>query len=259
MSSRVVQFGGRLLIAIALIALPAASIRLAAKQKDKEPPAISGMWKLNVAASTNPNGPAPSAPAPSRRGGGGGAGGFGGGGDTGAGGGGGGGGDTGGGGGADAGGGGGGGRGGGGGGGLGGNSSTAGSDMGADENKRLQDALKGFRQAPDMMAFKADAGTIIIAWDPDPAKGKTWKHTTDDKKATVATPWGPMEAKVKWDGQTLHRELVMNNAGGFKVVEEYKLSADGKQLTETLKTTSVMSPSPKIQQVDIKRVYDRQQ
>jgi hypothetical protein len=257
MDSRVVQVGGRLLIATALIALPAASIRVVAKQKDKEPPAISGMWKLNVAASTNPNGPAPSSAAPTRRGGGGGGGGVGGGGDTGAAGGGGGGGDTGGGGG-DA-GGGGGGRGGGGGGGLGGNSSTAGSDMGADENNRLQKTLAGFRQAPDMMAFKADAGTIVIAWDPDPAKGKTWKHTTDDKKATVPTPWGPMEAKVKWDGQTLHRELVMNNAGGFKVVEEYKLSADGKQLTETLKTTSVMSPTPKIQQVDIKRVYDRQQ
>ncbi len=138
-------------------------------------------------------------------------------------------------------------------------SARAGSDMGAEENQRLQAALAGFRHAPEMMAFKADPGSIIIAWDPDPAKGKTWKHTTDDKKATVPTPWGPMEAKVKWDGQTLHRELVMNSAGGFKVVEEYKLSADGNQLIETLKTTSVMSPTPKIQQVDIKRVYDRQQ
>jgi hypothetical protein len=253
MDSRVVQVGGRLLIAVALIALPAASIRVVAKQKDKEPPAISGMWKLNAAASTNPNGPAPSA-APTRRGGGGGGGG--GGGDTGAGGGGGGSDTGGGGGGGDA---GGGGRGTGGGGGLGGNSSTAGSDMGADENNRLQKALAGFRQAPDMMAFKADAGTIVIAWDPDPAKGKTWKHTTDDKKATVPTPWGQMEAKVKWNGDTLHREMVMHNAGDFKVVEEYKLSPDGKQLIVTLKTTSVMSPTPKIQQVEIKRVYDRAQ
>jgi len=256
MSSRVVQFVGRLLIAMALVVLPAASSRIAARQKDV--PAIAGQWKLNVDASTNPNGPAPSA-APARRGGGGGggAGGFGGGGggDTGAGGGGGGGGDMGGGGGDS--GGGGGGR--GGGGGLGGNASTAGSDMGAEENARLQRALAGFRQAPPMMAFKTDPGTIIIAWDPDPSKGKMWKHTTDDKKATVPTPWGPMETKVKWDGQKLHRELVMNNAGGFKVVEEYQLSADGKQLIETLKTSSVMTPTPRIQQVENKRVYDRQQ
>ena len=254
MSSRVVQFGGRLLMVMALVALPAASIRIVAKQK--EAPAISGQWKLNVAASTNPNGPAPTQASARRGGGGGDAGGIGGGGgDTGGGGGGG---DMGGGGGADA--GGGGSRGGGGGGGGGGGASArAGSDMGAEENQRLQAALAGFRHAPEMMAFKADPGSIIIAWDPDPAKGKTWKHTTDDKKATVPTPWGPMEAKVKWDGQTLHRELVMNSAGGFKVVEEYKLSADGNQLIETLKTTSVMSPTPKIQQVDIKRVYDRQQ
>jgi hypothetical protein len=252
MSSRVVQFGGRLLMVMALVALPAASIRIVAKQK--EAPAISGQWKLNVAVSTNPNGPAPTQASARRGGGGGDAGGIGGGGgDTGGGGGGG---DMGGGG-ADA--GGGGSRGGGGGGGGGGASARAGSDMGAEENQRLQAALAGFRHAPEMMAFKADPGSIIIAWDPDPAKGKTWKHTTDDKKATVPTPWGPMEAKVKWDGQTLHRELVMNSAGGFKVVEEYKLSADGNQLIETLKTTSVMSPTPKIQQVDIKRVYDRQQ
>jgi hypothetical protein len=51
----------------------------------------------------------------------------------------------------------------------------------------------------------------------------------------------------------------MHNAGDFKVVGEYKLSPDGKQLTMTIKTTSVMSPTPKIQQVEIKRVYDRVQ
>ena len=100
---------------------------------------------------------------------------------------------------------------------------------------------------------------MLIAFDTDPSKGKFWKHTTDDKKATMPTPWGPMEAKVKWDGQTLHREMVMHNAGDFKVVEEYKLTPDGKQLTVTLKTTAVMSPTPRIQQVEIKRVYDRAQ
>ena len=131
--------------------------------------------------------------------------------------------------------------------------------MSPQENQRLQMTLAGFRQAPPMMAFQSTPGNVAIAWDPDATKGKMWKHTTDDKKATVPTPWGPMEAKVKWDGQTLHREMVMHNAGEFKVVEEYKLSPDGKQLTMTIKTTSVMSPTPKIQQVDIKRVYDRVQ
>ncbi len=241
MTSRLMQYGGRLLIAAGLIGLPLAPVRVVAKQKDVT--AMSGTWKLNVEASTNPNGPAPAATPSTRRGGGGGD--VGGGGGGGAAGGGGGGGDEGG--------------GGGGGGALGGGVQQAGSSMSPQENQKLQATLAGFRQAPPLLGINVEPGNVIIGFDPDPAKGKIWKHTTDDKKATVPTPWGPMEAKVKWNGQTLHREMVMNNAGGFKVVEEYKLSPDGKQLIETLKTTSVMSPTPKIQQVDIKRVYDKQQ
>lgn len=256
MKSRLVGYGGRLLIAATLVALPVASGQLVAKQK--ELPNMTGTWKLNAEASTNPNGPAPVAANASSRRGGGGGGGAAGGGDIGGGGGaagaggGGGGGDTGG-------GGGGGDTGGRGGGGGNSASATAGSEMGPEENQRLQAALVGFRQAPPMLGLQVAPGNVLIAFDPDPTKGRAWKHTTDDKKTNVATPWGPMEAKVKWDGQTLHREMVMHNAGDFKVTEDYKLSADGKQLTVTLKTTSTMSPKPRIQQVDIKRVYDRAQ
>ena len=57
MISRLVQYGGRILIVMALVALPVTSTRVVAKQK--ELPNISGTWKLNVEASTNPNGPAP--------------------------------------------------------------------------------------------------------------------------------------------------------------------------------------------------------
>ncbi len=250
MISRLVQYGGRILIVLALVGLPLSATRVVAKQK--ETPNINGTWKLNVEASTNPNGPAVTASAGRPRGAGGGDAGGGGGGAAGAGGGGGGG-DTG------SGGGGGGGDtgGGGGGGGGGGAAATAGSNMSPQENQRLQVTLAGFRQAPPMLGVQSTPGNVLIAFDTDPSKGKFWKHTTDDKKATVPTPWGPMEAKVKWDGQTLHREMVMHNAGDFKVVEEYKLSPDGKQLIVTLKTTAVMSPTPKIQQVEIKRVYDR--
>ena len=217
MISRLVQYGGRILMVLALVGLPLSAMRVVAKQK--ETPNISGTWKLNVEASTNPNGPAPAQASTGRARGGGDAGGGGGaagggGGDTG-GGGGGGGGDT----------------GGGGGGAASGMAATAGSNMSPQENQRLQVTLAGFRQAPPTMGLQATPGNVLIAFDPDPSKGKAWKHTTDDKKATVPTPWGPMEAKVKWDGQTLHREMVMHNAGDFKVVEDYKLSPDGKQLT----------------------------
>jgi hypothetical protein len=250
MISRLVQYGARVLIVLALVGLPLTATRVVAKQK--ELPNITGTWKLNVEASTNPNGPAAAAPAGRPRGGGGGGDFGGGGGGAGAGGGGGGGGDTGG-------GGGGGGESGGGGGGGGSRSVPTGAVMDPVENQRLQMTLAGFRQAPPMLGVQSTPGNVLIAFDPDPSKGKAWKHTTDDKKANVVTPWGQMEAKVKWNGDTLHREMVMHNAGDLKVVEEYKLSPDGKQLIVTLKTTAVMSPTPKIQQVDIKRVYDRVQ
>jgi hypothetical protein len=235
MISRLVQYGGRILIVLALVGLPLSATRIVAKQKDT--PNISGTWKLNVEASTNPNGPAAAAASLGRTRGGGGGG------------------DTGGGGGGGAAGGGGGDE--GGGGGM--RAAPAGAVIDPVENQRLQTTLAGFRQAPPMLGMQSTPGNVLIAFDPDPTKGKAWKHTTDDKKATVPTPWGQMEAKVKWNGDTLHREMVMHNAGDFKVVEEYKLSPDGKQLIVTLKTTSVMSPTPKIQQVEIKRVYDRAQ
>ncbi len=245
MTSRLMQYGGRTLIVAALVGLPTASMRVVAEQK--EVLGMNGTWKLNADASTNPNGP-PAPQGAARRGGGSGGAAGGGGGDT----------TGGGGGGGDTGGGGGGGGDTGGGGGASRAAATTSANMDPVENQRLQATLAGFRQAPPVIGLQASPGTVIIGFDPDPAKGKLWKHTTDDKKTTVPTPWGPMDAKVKWDGQTLHREMVMNNAGGFKVVEDYKLSPDGKQLIVTLKTTSVMSPTPKIQQVDIKRVYDKQ-
>ena len=57
MISRLVQYGGRILMVLALVGLPLSAMRVVAKQK--ETPNISGTWKLNVEASTNPNGPAP--------------------------------------------------------------------------------------------------------------------------------------------------------------------------------------------------------
>jgi len=165
MISRLVQYGGRILIVLALVGLPLSATRVVAKQKDT--PNITGTWKLNVEASTNPNGPAATAaPAGRPRGGGGdaggggaaGAGGGGGGGDTGGGGGGGGGGDA----------------GGGGGGGGGGKAATADSNMSKEENQRLQVTLAGFRQAPLMMGLQSTPGNVLIAFDPDPSKGKAW-------------------------------------------------------------------------------------
>jgi hypothetical protein len=55
-----------MLAVFALMYVASAPVTVAAGQGDV--PAISGVWKLNVEASTNPNGPPPRPPAPGQRG-----------------------------------------------------------------------------------------------------------------------------------------------------------------------------------------------
>jgi hypothetical protein len=78
-------------------------------------------------------------------------------------------------------------------------------------------------------------------------------HKTDNKSQDVVTPGGPGAFKVKWDKTKLVREI--ETPDSLKIVEEYVLSPDGKQLFVTLKASSRMQrvPDPKI-----RRVYDRQ-
>jgi hypothetical protein len=205
-------------------------------QAQKEVPAISGVWKLNVAASTNPNGPAPPAPSGGRRGSG----------------------DAGGGGGDQGGGGGGAGGGGGGGGDEGGGASTRaraaeGGELGAEELRRFNAMKALFFKAPPMMGIQATETDFKMILDPE--KNVGFQHKTDGKKQAVNTPAGPADFKVKWDGAKVRREAETKDS--FHVVEEYTLSPDGKQLFVTVKADSRMVRA--VQLGDIKRVYDRQQ
>lgn len=187
---------------------------------------LSGVWKLNAAASTNPDGPPPAARGGSRRSGGGG----GGGGST-SGGGGGGGGDE------------------GGGGAPAGQSATT---LTPAEQKHYE-ALKAMVfKAPPMMALEATPTDFKMLLDPATKFG--YAHKADNKKQSVVTPAGPADFKVKWDGKKMRREFETNDA--FKCVEEYSLSADGSQLIVTVKADSGMVRN--VQTVEIKRVYDRQ-
>ncbi len=235
MQDRLTRFGGRWLVIVALLVLPLTGARLAARQKAV--PAISGTWKLNVEASTNPNGPQPKPPPDNGPGGRAGAGGGGG----------------------DAGGGSGGGGGGGGGrddGGGGGGASVgnAGGSLGREELQRFNAMKAMFMHAPEMMGIQATASEVKLGLG-DPTKGKPvmYAHATDNKKEEVATPSGPAEIKVKWDGNKLKREI--ETPDSLHVVEEYSLSKDGKQLLVTVKADSQMVRH--VQDGDIKRVYDR--
>jgi hypothetical protein len=196
------------------------STSLAAAQKDV--PALSGVWKLNVDASTNPNGPGGAGGRSSRAGGAGtgsdglpslgrgvqGGGGF--------------------------------------------SGPPPGGDLGAEELARFN-AMKAYVfKAPEMMGLQATTTEFKMLLDP--AKNFGYAHKTDNKKASIATPAGAADAKVKWDGVKLRRELETKES--LHVIEEYALSADGNQLIVTVKADSQMVRN--VQSVEIKRVYDRQ-
>jgi hypothetical protein len=195
-------------------------------QAPKEVPNLSGVWKLNVAASTNPDGPAPAAPARGARGGGGDAGG---GGDQGSGGG-----DEGGGGGSRV-------------------RSAEGGELGADEMRRFNASKALFFKAPPMMGIQSTATDFKIILDPE--KNAGYQHKLDGKKQTLPTPAGPADFKAKWDGMKLRREAETKES--LHVVEDYSLSSDGRQLIVTVKADSRMVRA--VQTGDIKRIYDRQQ
>jgi hypothetical protein len=192
---------GALVAGLALLGAAIVHETAAARQGDV--PAMSGVWKLNAEASTNPNGPAPRQAARGQRGG--------------------------------------------------GDGEDVGGNLGKEEMARFTNMKKMFFSAPPMMGIQATATDFKMLLDPEKKLG--YAHKTDNKKQTVATPAGPADFKVRWDGQKLRREV--DTPDTLHVIEEYSLSSDGKQLIVTVKADSRMVFN--VQNGDIKRVYDRQQ
>jgi hypothetical protein len=174
-----------------------------AKAAGQDVSAMSGVWKLNVEASTNPNGTPQKPPARGQRGG--------------------------------------------------GDGDDAGGNLGKEEMTRFNTMKKMFWEAPPMMGIQATATDFKMLLDP--VKKLGYAHKTDNKKQTVATPNGPADFKVRWEGPKLKREV--DTPDTLHVLEEYSLSADGKQLIVTVKAESRMVFN--VQNGDIRRVYDRQQ
>ena len=75
----------------------------------------------------------------------------------------------------------------------------------------------------------------------------------NSKTPLVNPQIGKVEIKIKIDAKGMTREI--STQDDLKVVETYTLSADGKQLAVTVKTSQ---PVMKIEDAKIKRVYDRQ-
>ena len=210
----------KLSLVAAVLALAIAAVAAPAIVAQSDVPEISGVWKLNVEASTNPNGPPAAARGGKPRGGGGGGGSAGG----------------------------------GGGGGEGGGPANGqeASTLSPQEQQRFN-AIKALAfKAPEMMALQATPTDFKMLLDPATKQG--FAHKTDNKKQTLDTPGGATDFKVRWDGKKLRREYETKDS--FKCVEEYALSADGQQLIVTVKADSGMVRN--VQVGDIKRVYDRQ-
>lgn len=189
--------------AAAVLALMGAAIAPLAAARQGDVLALSGVWKLNAEASTNPNGPPPRPAARGQRGG--------------------------------------------------GDGEDAGGNLGKEEMARFNNMKKMFFTAPPMMGIQATATDFKMLLDPEKKLG--YAHKTDNQKQTVATPAGPADFKVRWDGSKLRREV--DTPDTLHVIEEYSLSPDGKQLIVTVKADSRMVFN--VQNGDIRRVYDRQQ
>lgn len=190
------------------------AVSLSAQQS----PAVAGTWKLDEAASTNPNGAAAAAAAnaPRRGGGGGGVGGK----DFDA---------T--------------------GGASRGQNATS-SELSAEEKGRINRMLGLMNKAAATLEVVFEGPEVTIKQDGTGFK----KQTYDGKKTTLKNAAvGEIDIKVKVDNKGMTREI--STQEDLKVVETYALSADGKQLTVTVKESH---PVMKIEDPKIKRVYNRQ-
>lgn len=194
----------------------------------RQAPAVAGTWKLDEAASTNPNGPATAAAAaPAGRRGGGDSGGAtpppvrGGRGDN-----------------FDA-----------TGGAAKGQNATA-SELSPEERQRIKAMLTFVNKAAGVLEIIADGKDVQIKQD-----GAGFpKQTSDGKKSSLKNPQiGEVDIKVKIDNKGMTREI--STQEDLKIVETYALSADGKQLTVTVKESH---PVMKIEDPKIKRIYNRQ-
>jgi hypothetical protein len=223
--------GAAVLVAAALVGLPTLAVDLTAQPKQIPP--FDGVWKLNVEASTNPNGPPPPPPARGRGGRSGGR-------SSGA--------------------------------GVpsgvllsvaalpvqGGAPSGAPSvgneyeptSLSSDEQVRF-DAMRSFiYAAPPMMGVSATATDFTIILDP--VKKLGFQHKLDNRNVTLKTVAGEGQFKARWDGTKIRREIETKDS--LKMTEEYSLSPNNQQLIVVIKGSSSMV---RMDNREVKRVYDR--
>jgi hypothetical protein len=236
MMKQLLTRGATMCVAAAFVGLPALAVNLTAQPKPIPP--FDGVWKLNVEASTNPNGPPPPARGRGGRGGGRGGGGAapggpsfavgfaavqeGGSGGSG-----------------------------GGAGNIGGSAGgTIGNSLSGEEEVRFNQMRDFLLTAPAMMGVQATATDFTLVLDP--VKKLGFQHKLDNRAVALNTAGGPGQFKARWDGSKIRREVETKES--LKVTEDYELSRDTKQLIVTVKYDAIMV---RMQKMDVRRVYDR--
>lgn len=128
----------------------------------------------------------------------------------------------------------------------------AASELSPEEKSRINKMLSLMYKAAQTVEVVLDGGDCQIKQDNSGFP----KQNCDGKKpkAPLVNPQiGEVDIKIKIDAKGMTREI--STQDGLKVVETYTLSADGKQMTVTMKPSQ---PVMKIEDAKIKRVYYRQ-
>jgi hypothetical protein len=124
------------------------------------------------------------------------------------------------------------------------------SQLTAEETARINRMLSALNKAAQTLEIVVEGNDMTIKQDGSGFP----KQSADGKKAPLANAQlGKIEIKIKVDAKGMTREVTTQD--DLKVVETYALSADGKQLTVTVKPSQ---PVMKIEDAKIKRVYYRQ-
>jgi hypothetical protein len=119
-----------------------------------------------------------------------------------------------------------------------------------EEMERQRAVIEAVMRPPQrLILVKSETGLVLTD-----EEGVSVRIPLDGKKETGALNGVPFETTAKWDEGRLRLERKFK--GGLKLVEQYSLPADSRQMTVTSKVEGGRMPEGARA---IKRTYDRQE
>jgi hypothetical protein len=120
---------------------------------------------------------------------------------------------------------------------------------------QMRALLREVNETPDRVTLVATDTTVSFTDN----QGIVRKYATSGKREKIELGTAKIDVVTKWTGQELTQEFT---AGALKVTERYGVSADGKQLTETITVQGAAAAGGAAggntnQTREITRVFDR--